>query len=178
MMKENNNTGTVSNTTVDERSISMTRKVMKIVGRNRKTDSTWLSDHLKINPYVGRLAALIAEVDNNPSSVIESKSELDNHVNMVVAGSQCVVFDDTKKTCTVNSFSESAGRLDNIRIVDIVMAYDCPFKSKTYLLLMRNALHIPELPLNLLPPFIMREGGIIVDECPKSQSQHPSIENH
>ena len=99
---------------------------------------------------------------------MESKSELDNHANMVVAGSECVVFDDTNKTCTVNSFSESAGRLDNIRIVDTVMAYDCPFRSKTYLLLMRNVLHISELPLNLLPPFIMREGGIIVDECPKS----------
>ena len=52
---------------------------------------------------------------------MNSKSELDNHANMMVAGSQCVVFDDTKKTCTVNSFSESAGRLDNIRIVDVVV---------------------------------------------------------
>ena len=43
---------------------------------------------------------------------------------------------------------------------------------------MRNALHVPELPFNLLPPFVMQEGGIIVDECPKSQSQNPSIENH
>ena len=40
MMKENNNTGTVSTATVDERSISMARKVMKIVGRNKKTDSS------------------------------------------------------------------------------------------------------------------------------------------
>ena len=109
---------------------------------------------------------------------MDSKSELDNHANIVVTGLQCVVFDDTTKTCTVNSFSESVGRLDNIRIVDIVMAYDCPYKSKTYLLLMRNTLHIPELPLNLIPPFIMREGGIIVDECPKSQLQNLSVENH
>ena len=97
---------------------------------------------------------------------------------MIVAGSECTVFDDTGKTCTVNSFSESAGRLENIKIVDAVIAYDCPYKCKTYLLLMRNVLHIPELPLNLLPPLIMREAGILVDECPKFQSPNPSIKNH
>ena len=117
---------------------------------------------------MGRLAALISAAEPISSNDMESKSELDNHANMVVAGSQCVVFDDTKKKCTVNSFSESAGQLHNVRIVDIVIAYDFPYKSKTYLLLMRNALHIHELPLNLIPPFIRREGVIPVDECPKS----------
>ena len=97
---------------------------------------------------------------------------------MVVAGSECTIFDDTNKTCTVNSFSESAGKLENVKIVDVVVAYDCPYKSETFLLLMRNALNVPELPLNLIPPFIMREGGIEVDECPKSQLTTPQIENH
>ena len=97
---------------------------------------------------------------------------------MVVAGSQCVVFDDTKNTCTVNSFSESAGKLDNIKIVDVVVAYDSPYQSKTFLLLMHNDLHVPELPLNIIPTFIMREGGIEVDVCPKSQLMAPQPENH
>ena len=97
---------------------------------------------------------------------------------MIVAGSKCTVFDDTGRTCTVTSFSESVRRLENMRIVDTVVAYDCPFKCKTYLLLMRNVLHIPELPLNLLRPLIMREAGILVDECPKLQSSNPSIKNH
>ena len=69
------------------------------------------------------------------------------------------MFDDTKKTYTVTYFSESEGRLDNFKIVDIVVAYDFPYLFKTYLLLMRNALHVPELPLDLIPPFIMREEG-------------------
>ena len=127
-------------------------------------------------PYVGRSASLIASARSD--IITESRSELDNHTNMMVAGSQCVVFDDTKKTCTVNSFSESAGKLDNIKIVDVVVAYDCPYQSKTFLLLMRNALHVPELPLNLILPFIMREGGIEVDEYPKSQLMAPQQENH
>jgi len=97
---------------------------------------------------------------------------------MVVVGSQCTIFEDTGKTCTVNSFSESTGQIDNINIVDAVAAYDCPFRSRAYLLIMRNFLHALELSLNLLSPFIMCEAGIIVDECPKSQSNLSSIENH
>ena len=38
-LKENNSTGTVSNTKVDEKSISIARKVMKILGREKKIDS-------------------------------------------------------------------------------------------------------------------------------------------
>ena len=64
---------------------------------------------------------------------------------MVVAGSQRVVFDETGKTCAVNIFSETAGKLDNVPIVVVIIAYDYPVKSKTYILPMRNALHIPEL---------------------------------
>ena len=85
VLKENSNTGTVSNTTVDENYISMVSKLMKIIGRKKKTASSCLSDKLPINQYVGRLAALIAAVETNPSSVIEPKSKLDNHTNMVVA---------------------------------------------------------------------------------------------
>ena len=79
---------------------------------------------------------------------------------MVVVGSECEIFDDTGKTCTVNSFVDSAGSLDNVKIVDAAVAYDCPFKCKTYILLMRNTLYVPELTTNLIPPFIMREGRI------------------
>ena len=134
-----------------------------------------------MHPYVGRLTALIADAQSNPQELKnsrDSRSELDNHANMVVVGSECEIFDDTGKTCTVNSFADSAGSLDNVKIVDAAVAYDCPFKCKTYILLMRNSLYVPELTTNLIPPFIMREGGISVDECPKSQASSPSLSNH
>ena len=97
---------------------------------------------------------------------------------MIVVGKHCLIFDNTGKTCTVNAFSPSAGKVNDVPIVDAVIAYDCPIKGKTYLLLMRNALYIPEVKQNLIPPFILREGGILVDECPKSQSISPTLDNH
>ena len=97
---------------------------------------------------------------------------------MVVVGNDCTIFDDTGQTCTVNAFSESAGCLEKVLIVDAVVAYDCPFQAKTYLLMMRNALHIPDIKVNLIPPFIIREAGIQINECPKFQSSDPTVQNH
>ena len=130
------------------------------------------------NPQVFRLASLISHTDDDKANESSTRTELDSHANMVVVGKYCMIFDDTGKTCTVNAFSETAGKLENVPIVDAVIAYDCPYKCKIYLLLLRNALHIPELEVNLLPPFIVREAGIEVDECPKSQMSNPTIKNH
>ena len=110
--------------------------------------------------------------------VQSSRTELDSHANMVVVGRHCTLFDSTGQTYTINAFSESSGKLHNIPIVDAVVAYDCPYKAKTFLLLMRNALYIPDLDINLLPPFIVREAGISLNEFPKSQTIDPTVEDH
>ena len=47
-----------------------------------------------------------------------SRTELNSHTNMVVVGKHCVIFDNTRKTCTINTFSESAGKLDKMPIID------------------------------------------------------------
>ena len=52
-------------------------------------------------------------------------------------------------------------------IVDAAIAYDCPRSEKTYILIVRNALYVESMEENLVPPFILREAGLIVNECPK-----------
>ena len=86
---------------------------------------------------VPRLATMIA------SAALESdeyaggnRTELDSHANMAVVGRESVIYDDTGQTYTVNPFTESAGKLEKVPIVDVAVAYDCPFQAKTYILLM------------------------------------------
>jgi len=62
--------------------------------------------------------------------------------------------------------------------VDAAIAYECPHKAKTIILLLRNALYIEELEINLLPPFIVREAGIQINECPKFQAIDATNENY
>ena len=106
------------------------------------------------------------------------RTELDSHANMVVVGRECVVFDTTGKTCTVNSFAKSTGKLEKVPVVDACVAYECHYTAKVYLLLMRNALQVSDIQVNLLPPFIVREAGIHCDDCPKSQAEEPTVDTH
>ena len=43
---------------------------------------------------------------------------------------------------------------------------------------MKNALHIPEIDVNLLPTFIVREAGIQLDKFPKFQTSNPTVNSH
>jgi hypothetical protein len=50
--------------------------------------------------------------------------------------------------------------------------------SLTYLLVMRNELLIPSMDHNLIPPFLIQEAGLLLDETPKHQIETPTIDNH
>ena len=70
------------------------------------------------------------------------------------------------------------GKLNKTPVVDAMVHFQCPFSHREYILIIHNALYVPELQHNLIPPFLLREAGIIVNECPKIQTDHPSIEDH
>ena len=126
-----------------------------------------------------RLGSIIALAEfNELEDSIGSRTELDLHANMVVVGKNSTVFNTTGKTCTVNSFSESAGKLEHVPIVDAVVAYDFTYMAKVYLLLMRNTLQVSDTQVNLLLPFIEREAGLHIDDCPKSQSPDLTVGTH
>lgn len=80
------------------------------------------------------------------SDLPQSRSELDSHANMVVLGKHCFVFDNIHgKTCEVQPFDPSLGTVKAVPIVDTAISYDCPYTHKTYILMIRNALHVPTM---------------------------------
>ena len=100
----------------------------------------------------------------------DPRSELDSHANMVVLGKHAFIFESSGRTCNVRPFSEELGIAENVPIFDGAIAYDCPFSSKSYILIFRNALSIPSMESNLNPSFIMRMGGVVVNDTPKIHS--------
>ena len=97
---------------------------------------------------------------------------------MVVLGKHSYLFEVTGKQCNVQPFLKELGVAHNVPIVNGAIAYDCPHQHQTFILLFWNALHIPSMSNNLIPPFIMRERGIIVDEMPKIHGKPAIISNH
>ena len=127
----------------------------------------------------------IANVDHDSdmsldddSSISESRSELDSHANMIVVGKYALVINDTGKTAQVSPFTPDYNAMSGVRIVDAAIQYDCPYSHQPYVLIVRNALHVPSMKNNLIPPFIMREAGIKVNSTPKIHVDDPTVDDH
>ena len=71
---------------------------------------------------------------------------------------------DNGKVIDVGTFAEAAGSLSQVPIVDAAIAYDCPRSHKTYIIIVRNALYVESMEENQVPPFVLREAGLIVNE--------------
>lgn len=77
----------------------------------------------------------------------------------------------------VNGFSDAVGSLNDVSLVDAVIVY-VDNEGCLFLLVMYNALYIPSMDHHLIPPFILREAGLKVDETPKIQSDDPGEDVH
>ena len=64
-----------------------------------------------------------------------------------------------------------------VPIVDATVAYDCPYTLKTYILVVKNALNVPSMSHNLVPPFILKESGLILNDVPKIHTMQEDLTN-
>ena len=113
------------------------------------------------------LRARVSAIDRLGEGSSSTRTECDSHANMIVVGRHCHIISKSGKVIDVATFAEAAGSLSKVPIVDAAVAYDCPRTHQTYILIVRNALYVESMEENLVPPFILREAGLIVNECPK-----------
>ena len=92
--------------------------------------------------------------------------ELDSHANMPVVGKGTYAISSSGETADVNAYNPECGTMQ-IPIVDAALQYDCPYTGNTCILVIRNALHVPTMDNHLIPPFIMRKAGIVVNDVPR-----------
>jgi hypothetical protein len=139
---------------------------------------------LRVSTYLQYLirAATVSSLDGAESEsdadlVEASRTELDTHANMPVVGCNAYVISKTGKTTEVSAYSPEY-EPKRIELVDAAVQYDCPYNGETYILVIRNALHVPAMRTNLIPPFMMREAGIHVNDIPKIQVEDPGVDDH
>ena len=63
-------------------------------------------------------------------------------------------------------------------IFDALLAYNCSCTGEKLILVARNALCVLGMEHNLLPPFLLHEAGLVVNEMPKIHIDDPSVEYH
>ena len=125
---------------------------------------------------LNHIATVSSSTSMNNSEIMEA--HFDSHANMVVLGKCCWILSTSKERTAVSGFVDDVGTLPSVPIVDAVIAYDFPHTYKTVLLVLRNALYIESMEHHLLPPFILREAGLIINETPKIQCEEAELEDH
>ena len=84
----------------------------------------------------------------------------------------------TGRTADVRPFSPDYDALSDVPIVDGVILYHCPISQTTHTLVLRNALSVPTMDNNLIPPFLMREAGLTVNDVAKIHINDPDVTDH
>ena len=125
----------------------------------------------------GLVQALDYAHRRNSESSYESRTGLDSHANMPVVGKNALIIEDLGIKVDVSPFSPDYPALET-KLVDAVVQYECPYTHDLYMLVIRNAIYVPSMEVNLLPPFVMREAGVVVNDVPKIQINDPSNEDH
>ena len=92
--------------------------------------------------------------------------------------SQSFVFSHSGQYANVRAFTEEVQVLPKVLIVDKVIAYYFLYSGETYLLVFSNSLCVPLMDHNFVPPFVLRESGLILNDKPKIHCEDPSFEDH
>ena len=106
-----------------------------------------------------------------------SRTELDSHANMAVVRRNAHVLAESGKDVVVGAFTPELKSL-SYKVVDAAIQYDDPYEQKSYVFIIRNALHVPAMSINLLPPFMIREAGIKINDVPKIHVDQPTKDDH
>jgi hypothetical protein len=132
-----------------------------------------------IQTYAYMATIADVEVDGEDRMDVDegSRTELDSHANMPVVGQNAYIISDTGRVADVSPFTPDYASMQ-IRIVDAAVQYDCPYDGESYILVIRNMLYVPSMKNNLLPPFILRQAGIKLNDTPKIQVDAPTVEEH
>ena len=83
-----------------------------------------------------------------------------------MCGKDCYIISRSSHTAVVNAFTKDVGTIE-VPIVDALLVYEDEFTGKIYYLIARNVLYVESMEYCLLPPFVLREAGLTVNERPK-----------
>ena len=78
----------------------------------------------------------------------------------------------------VHRYNKDIGERSNCRIVSAVVAYNPPALGDIYMLVMHQAILIPDMQNNLLCPMQLQDHGLAVNDEPKYMALNPTEGHH
>ena len=117
-------------------------------------------------------------VDGEQGGWSAGSTEIYSPERMVVIGRQGTAIQHTGKFSDLNAFAADVGMMPKLPIVDAVVAYDCIHSGEVFLLVAQNDFYIEIMNHNLVPPFIMIEAGLELNDQAKLHPLEPTKQHH
>ena len=94
--------------------------------------------------------AILRTLGSLDVTVTESQTDLDSHADQCAVGSNSLRVHDYEKPFNVSGYNPSGPIAKDLKTVSAALAYDDPVSGETVILLVHQAIYIPELTHNLL----------------------------
>ena len=166
---ENNATGSHNNNNTDDRrSQSSGGAGNAFGGRGSMNNGNSRTSQVKSSNRVRRVSPINVKVNEvSRQHNYTSKCELDSHADTIVAGGNCMVMNHTDRVCTVHAYNDNYEPLNNIPVVRAATGFTSS-DGRNYILVLNEALWMPNLDHSLINPNQLREYGIDVQDNPYS----------
>ena len=96
---------------------------------------------------------------------------------MIVFEKYCFNIFKYVKEAVVNAFTDQVGTI-TVPIVDADVAYEWTSSQTSYILIARKILSVPSMYHNLIPPFVLREAALTVNDTAMIHLKKPSIDDY
>ena len=113
------------------------------------------------------------------TSLMDQRTELDSHANTSVVGKElALLIHDYETPVHVHGYIEEVGWSSNCHVVSTAIAYDHQETGDVYMLVIHQAILIPEMQNNLLCPMQLRNHSLAVNDEPKYMALNPTDGHH
>ena len=90
------------------------------------------------------------EICTDNEDVGGTRMELDSHANMPVVGQHSYIINYSGQKVDVKPFTPQYRSME-AELVDAALLYECPYEGKSYILVIRNTIHVDSMENNLIP---------------------------
>jgi len=108
----------------------------------------------------------------------EIKCELDSHADTCVVGTNtALIIADYERPVRVRGYSPKVGEATECKTVSVVLQYTHDNGAK-YMLIINQAIYVPDMEVNLICPMQLRDNDIVVNDLPKFMQSKPTTNDH
>lgn len=128
-------------------------------------------------PYtLSVLRSVLCSVD---VSVLESRTDLDSHADQCAVGRNALFVHDYERPINVSGYNPSGPVASNLRTaVSAALAYDDAMSGQTVILIVNQAIYIPDLNHNLLGTMQLCLNDVKVNDVPRFLTDRPDQHTH